>query len=445
MGRKIDLDQKIKEIKEILAKYGGIPKQTEDRAAHAAIKYVLKTYESEPQVQELMSRYNLKSGKRDDSERQLDEISSLLKKHGRIPTVKENLAEYGRIRYFFQKHEDLFEAIKLKYIYAHQSCFPLPDSRFGPRPESTPCDFYVGYVSPEYIEWKNNVTYEYIEYVYANFQSLPGPETKPMLALKNKIRHYYRYNVDVRKDERNQLFDFLQRMIDLGCNDQFIKEAYYSFRFGDKDVQEKVHRLVIENGACAIHYIAQVAIPECPLDDYFVYYYYYVNLNDVSGIRDHMPVGELYSGCSPHRVLRVHYRDYDKCDVSKIRKIAMSHYRNWCDSMPETLEEWKHYGQSEFFVNHEDAFYAHIIGEYNWSIDWSTTYIDKQMAKGLPYFRHLCDSLRYLDYYLYLLENGFILRDEKLLQYFDLEKLKSMDLDIRDSTTLEKILNILNV
>jgi hypothetical protein len=266
-----------------------------------------------------------------------------------------------------------------------------------------------------------------------------------MLALKNKIRHYYRYNVDVRKDERNQLFDFLQRMIDLGCNDQFIKEAYYSFRFGDKDVQEKVHRLVIENGACAIHYIAQVAIPECPLDDYFVYYYYYVNLNDVSGIRDHMPVGELYSGCSPHRVLRVHYRDYDKCDVSKIRKSAMSHYRNWRDSMPETLEEWKHYGQSEFFVNHEDVFYAHIIGEYNWSIDWSTTYIDKQMAKGLPYFRHLCDSLRYLDYYLYLLENGFILRDEKLLQYFDLEKLKSMDLDIRDSTTLEKILNILNV
>ena len=90
-------------------------------------------------------------------------------------------------------------------------------------------------------------------------------------------------------------------------------------------------------------------------------------------------------------------------------------------------------------------FYAHIIGEYNWSVDWSTTYIDKQMAKGLPYFRHLCDSLRYLDYYLYLLENGFILRDEKLLQYFDLENLKSMDLDIRDSTTLEKILNILNV
>ena len=94
MGRKINLDEKIIEIKEILAKFGGIPKQTEDRSAHAAVKYVLKTYESEPQVQELMSLYNLKPGKKNYSERQLNEISSLLKEYGRIPTVKENLAVY---------------------------------------------------------------------------------------------------------------------------------------------------------------------------------------------------------------------------------------------------------------------------------------------------------------------------------------------------------------
>ena len=440
MGRKIDLDQKITEIKEILAKYGGIPKQTEDRAAHAAVKYVLKTYESEPQVQELMSLYNLKPGKKNDSERQLNEISSLLKEYGRIPTVKENIAVYGRIRYFFQRNGDLPETIKLKYIYAHQSCFPLPDTRFGPRPESTPCDFYVGFVSPEYIEWKNKVTYEYIEYVYANFQSLPGPETKPMLTLKKNIRHWYRYNVNFFKDERNWLFEFLQRMIDLGCNDHMIKEAYYSFRFDNKDIQERVRRLVIENGACAIHYIAQVAIPECPLDDDFVYYYYYVNQNDKVGIRNHMPLGELYSTITPFRVLRVHYRDYHLCDVDKIRESAQSHYRFWQKFLPETLEDWKYYGQSELFCKKADFDTPHIVGGIGNPIDWSTTYIDKQIAKGLPYFRHFCDSLRYLDYYLYLLENGFTLRDEKLLEYLDLEKLKSQELDIQDRMTLEKIL-----
>ena len=443
MGRKTTvIEQKVTEIKEILERYGRIPKQTEDRAAHATIKYYLKHYENEPQIQKLMVQYNLRAGK--DKEDHLKEVSQLLKEHGRIPTVKENLADYGKIRYFFQKYSDLSEVIKLKYIYAHQSCFPLPNSRFGPRPESTPCDFYVGYVSPEYIDWKNNITYEYIEYVYANFQSLPGPETKPMVNLKRNIRNWYRYNIDVSKSEQNLLFEFLQRMMDLGCNEQLIKEAYYSFFFDNKDVQEKVRRLVIENGACAIHYIAQVAIPECPLDDKFVYYYYYVNQNDRIGIRDRMPLGELYSSITPFRVLRVHYRDYHMCDVDKIRESAQCHYRDWQKFLPETLEEWLYYGQSEFFCNKADFSTPHIVGGLGNPIDWTTTYIDKQILRGLPYFRHLNDSLRYLDYYLYLLENGYTLKDEGLLKYLDFEKLKSMDLDMQDRVTLSKILELFN-
>lgn len=442
MSRKTnDLSQTIVEIKEILERYSGIPKQSLDRAAHAKIKYFLKTYKDEPQIQELITQYNLKEGK----EKQISEVTQILKEFGRIPSVKENTAVYGKVRYLFQKHSDLFEVIKLKYIYAHQSCYPLPDSKFGPRPESTPLDFYVGNVPQEFIEWKDNVTYEYIEYVYENFQSLPGPETKPMINLRKNIKHWYRYNVDCGKKFRTRLFDFLQRMVNIGCKEQFINEAYYSFFFDDIKVQEKVREIVIENGACAIHYIAQVAISNCPLDDYFVYYYYYVILNDVSGIRNHMPVGELYSGNSPHRVLRVHYRDYHKCDVSKIRESAMSHYRNWKDSMPETLEEWKYYGQSEFFDNKEDMFYAHILGEYNWSIDWSTTYIEKQMTKGCPYFRHFGDSLRYLDYYLFLLENGHTLKDEKLLKSLDLERLKDMDLNEQDKVTLNRILEYISI
>lgn len=417
-----NIDQKIVEIKEILEKYGGIPKQSLDRAAHAKIKYYFKTYENEPQIQELIAKYNNEQRKRNNTvEKQINEVVSILKKYGRIPHVKENVANYGKVRYLFQKHTDLFEVIKLKYIYAHQSCFPLPNSRFGPRPESEPSDFYVGFVSPEYIEWKNNVIYEYIEYVYANFKSLPGPETKPMVKLKKNIKHWYRYNVETDKKEKNQLFKFLERMISFGCNEDIIKEAYYSFIFTKKEIQENVRQLVIENGACAIHYIAQTAIPECPLNDLFVYYYYYVVHNDIIGIQDHMPLGELYSTITPYRVLRVHYRDYHKCDINKIRESAIRHYRNWRKSPPETLEEWKYYGQSEFFVNTADFYTPHIIIGGDGPIDWSKTYIDKQISKGMPYFRHLKDTLRYLDYYHYLLENGYTLKDEELLKKLNLD------------------------
>ena len=90
MGRKINLDEKIIEIKEILAKFGGIPKQTEDRAAHAAVKYVLKTYESEPQVQELMSLYNLTPGKKNDSKRIITRQKSRSARKERRITSTEN-------------------------------------------------------------------------------------------------------------------------------------------------------------------------------------------------------------------------------------------------------------------------------------------------------------------------------------------------------------------
>ena len=211
-------------------------------------------------------------------------------------------------------------------------------------------------------------------------------------------------------------------MINLGCNEDVIKEAYYSFIFTQNEVQEKVRQLVIENGACAIHYISQTAIPECPLNDLFVYFYYYVVQNDIIGIRDHMPVGELYSTMTPYRVLRVHYRDYHKCDVNKIRESAICHYRDWQKFPPQTIEEWRYYGQSEFFDNTADFFTQHIFIGGNRPIDWNKTYIEKQMSKGMPYFRHFKDVLRYQDYYYYLLENGYTLKDDELLKKLDLGK-----------------------
>ena len=90
-------------------------------------------------------------------------------------------------------------------------------------------------------------------------------------------------------------------------------------------------------------------------------------------------------------------------------------------------EEWKYYGQSEFFDDKEDSFNSTIVGEQKSSIDWSTTYIEKQLIKGEPYFHYYTGTKRYLDYYLFLLEKGYVLKDRNLLSYLDIEKLADDD------------------
>jgi hypothetical protein len=412
--------QKVEELKMILEHYGGIPSQQQDRAAYANICYYLKTYGDAPEIKELISKFNLnvsKRGKRTDAEAQISNIAAILRDKGRIPSVNDDESLYAKIRYTFNKYKDIAEVIKLKYVYAHSSCYPLPDSKYGPKPkeENQNLNFYAGYIPEEIAEWLDNTAYEYIEYVYKNFGELPASETRPMIRLKKHIDRWYRYNVDCSKSERTRLYEFLHKMIDVGCEKAFIKEAYYSFKFDNEQVQERIRQMVIENGACAIHYIAQTVIPESVLSDEFVYYYYYVKFNDKTDNIGQMPLGELYSGVHPYRVLRVHYRDYNKCDIDKIRVSAKTHYRNWRDLHPESLDEWKYYGQSEFFANKEDSFYAQVLGEYNSSIDWSTTYIEKQQIKGAPYFRFYKNRDRYIDYCNYLIESGYTPQDKVLL------------------------------
>ncbi len=429
MARPVDMTKKIEELRNALQKYNGIPSQTVDRAAHANIKYYIKRYSDNPEIKALIEEYGLSYTKRDDFETQLEKIKAVLADLGKMPSSSQDKTQYQNVKYFFKRYKDEPVVDKLKYIYAF-GCFPLPDTKYGTRPDAGyEYDPWEGrtYMSDDYFEWKDNVAYEYIEYVFIKFQVLPGTETKPMLRLRKKIDHWYRYNIDANKSEATQLYDFLQRMMDLGCEDKLIKQAYYSFIFDTQDVQEQVEKMLIENGACAIHYIAQTAIKDITLSDNFVYHYYYNLMNDRKDERRKMPLAALYSRLEPYRVLRIHYRDYHKCDVNRIRESAKAHYRDWRENRPETLEEWKYYGQSEFFDDKEDLFNAQIIGEYNSSIDWTTTYIEKQLKKGEPYFRYYCGAKRYLDYYLYLLENGYTLKDEELLQYLSTERLADDD------------------
>lgn len=444
--RKKDLDQKVDELKQILDKYGCIPTQQQDRAAYANINYYLKRYGDEPQIQELMSTYNIKAGRRADIDTQINEIAAILQEFGRIPAVKDNETLYYRIRGFFQNHKEHPEVIKLKYLYAHGSCFPLPKTKYGPKPDANP-QFdswdHKTYVSDEWIEWRNNVTYEYIEYVYKQYQLLPAIETKPMLFLKDKVSHWYRYNVDTNKTWRKALYDFLKRMIDIGCDDAIIKEAYYSFMFDDEEIQNRVNKMLVDNGACAIHYIAQTIIPGHPLSDEFVYYYYYVKLNDKPKFRGIMPLASLCRLVDPYSILKVHYRDYHKCNIDQIRESAQNHYRNWTDNPPKTINEWKYYGQSKLFTHKvrccdlADRRYGQDLD----IIDWTTTIIDKYLSNGELYFDYYNGRLRYLDYYLYLLENGFTLTNKRIKQFLGVEGIAD-DNDIIDDDlfTLKKLI-----
>lgn len=425
MARPVDMTKKIEELRIALQKYNGIPSQTVDKAAHANIKYYIKRYSDNPEIKALIEEYGLSYTKRDDYETHLEKIKTALAEIGRMPSSSKDKTLYQNVKYFFKRYENKSEVERLKWVYAF-GCFPLPNTQYGSKPDPEYVyDSWEGrsYMSNNYFEWQDNVSYEYIEYVFKHYQELPGHETKPMVRLKKKISHWERYNIDVRKSESTQLYNFLQRMIDIGCEDDLIKQAYYSFKFDTPEVQAQVERMLIENGACAIHYIAQTAMLESTLSDRFVYYYYYILMNDRKEERRKMPLASLYSGVVPYRVLRIHYRDYYKCNVDKIRESAKAHYRDWRENRPETLEEWKYYGQSEFFDNKEEFFGAHIIGEYDSSIDWTTTYIEKRMQKGRPYFRFYVGIYRYLDYCLYLLENGYTLKDEDIIKYLGTETL----------------------
>jgi len=429
MARTVDLTKKIEEMRNALHKYNGIPSQTVDRAAHANIKYYIKRYGDEPEIKALIEEFGLSYTKRDDFETHLEKTKAILAELGRMPSSSQEKTLYQNVKYFFNRYKDVPEVEKLKYVYAF-GCFPLPDTKYGTKPDSGyRYDPWEGrtYMSDKFFDWKDNVSHEYIEYVFTHYQELPGRETKPMVRLRQKIDHWYRYNFDTNKSEQSVLHDFLQRMIEYGCKDELITQAYYSFKFNNAEVQNRVEKMLIENGACAIHYIAQTAMQEGTLSDSFVYYYYYVKLNDKKDDREKMPLATLYSRMESYRVLRVHYRDYHKCDVNKIRESAKLHYRDWREFHPETLDEWKYYGQSEFFDNKEDSFDATVVRGQNSSIDWSTSYIDKQLIKGEPYFRYYTGRKRYLDFYLYLLENGYVLKDHDILSYLNVERLADDD------------------
>lgn len=167
MPRKpIDIDEKLKDLRSILEKYNGIPSQTVDRKAYANVKYYAKNYSDNPKVKSLLEEFGVVIGDKKGSsfEESLNSFKTQLEQLGKLPSIKENQSLYTGLRYFFTKYSDRPEVEKLKYIYAHSSCYPLPDSK-EKRPTYHPLAIYIGCV-PDYTKWKQESAFEYILYIY---------------------------------------------------------------------------------------------------------------------------------------------------------------------------------------------------------------------------------------------------------------------------------------
>lgn len=447
-GRRIDLRSKVDEFKQIIKKYGKIPSQYEDRKAYANISYYLKNYVDAIEIQEFLSEYGdiISIGTRSDFSTRLMNITESLKKEERIPSVKENQELYVAVRYLFDKNSDNPDVIRLKYIYAHHSCFPLPNTKYGPKPAPqntvvvvTPSGKeFITYENSELQIWRKNVAYEFIEYVYNSYNELPAKKTRPMQLLLNQISHWERYSIDCANDVSEPLYEFLKKMIKLGCQDEIIIKTFNSFEFGDEKIQNNVRSLLIENGTCTISYIALCANPGKPVTNDFVYYYYYILLNDKPQNREKLPaLGELYRCPANNALMRVHYRDYSRCNLTKIRQQIISCTRDWEENPPQTVDELRQYGCFMFFSAEKRS---------NWNEKdplLNKTYIQSSFDYGHPYFRYYKSNYnhRYLDYYLFLLENGYRLQDKELIQDFNPIKLcNSRDLNECDYETVYKIL-----
>ncbi|MBD5427535.1 MAG: leucine-rich repeat domain-containing protein, partial [Treponema sp.] len=422
--RSVNMNEKAAELKAVLEKYNGIPSQTQDRKAYANIKYYAKNYANHPKIKELLEEFNVKIGCKGTVkfESTLDEIKQNLDELGLIPSIKDNQSLYCSIRYFFKKYENTPEVEELKHIYAHSSCYPLPESK-AIRPEYEPNTIYIGCV-PDYVKWKQNSAFEYILFVYRKYGKLPARNTKPMEELRYSIGKWYRYQ-DQNNSNKNLKF-LLENLINLGCQEEFVEEAFNSFSFGGEGVQTRINELLISHGACTIAYLSKVAMPGFRLADKFVFYYFYNLMNDSPKLRKICGLGELFSGSNYTVPIYVHYRLLDKCDVNAIRRRVIAQNRDWEKNPPETVKELEDYGEYCFFIPNKSS---------DWNREeYRTT--DKPfplncIENGHPYFRYYKSGDRYLDYKLFLSENGLSL--QQLKDSYDLNRLSTLSLAEKSS------------
>ena len=390
---KNDIDKIIEELRDILEKYNGIPSQTVDRVAYARVKYYAKRHADNPPIKALLEEFNVNigEGKGLDFETFYNKIKTELEIEGRIPAVKDNQTLYSSVKYFFKKFARNPEVEKLKWIYAHSSCYPLAESKEN-RPEFQTNAIYIGCV-PAYTKWKHDASLEYILYVFQKYKELPAPNSKPMEELKYTINKWYRYQDRGKENLKN----YLETLIGLGCNEPFILEAYDTFDFDCDENVSSINKLLIEHGACTIHYLAHKIKPGKVYPEDFVLYYFYNMMNDTPEYRKINGLGELFYSSDGSTPIYVHYRLLNQCNVNAIRDRVKNNPRNWKENPPETIDEWEQYGEYRFFIPSPRS-------DWNYEAydNFDLSFPEKAIENGHPYFRYYKHGLKFLDYKLFL-------------------------------------------
>jgi hypothetical protein len=273
------------------------------------------------------------------------------------------------------------------------------------------------------------------------FGTLPAEDTKSMHALLNKIHYFSKYygarnrlcNRKFSKVEEERLYTFSKTLEEFGCENKYLCGIHHCPEFDTEPVQKRVREMVINNGSCAIKYIAEMSIPGVSLPEEFVYYYYYSCAYDKDEYWTIRPLGFLYviDKDFGRYFLRVHYRDYHRCDIERIRESARNHYRDWSKEPPQTLEDWKYYGQCGLFIS--EGYFGKSQGTLL-SEDWSTDIVELSFKRSERYF-YMYDRYKYMDYLLFLLEKGYTIYQSDitrwLVNWLDLEGKTSMDESIR--------------
>ena len=124
MGRPVDLEKKVKELRSYLIQYNGIPTQQENQAAHANLNYYIKNHSDKPEIRALIEEFhiadNLEKKKEVHFQKKFEEIKTILENNKRIP---KETNEYNKVYYFFNRYKSDPEVRKLMYVYVHADCF----------------------------------------------------------------------------------------------------------------------------------------------------------------------------------------------------------------------------------------------------------------------------------------------------------------------------------
>ena len=322
-----DIRIKAEECRNILQRYNGIPSQTVDRKAYAKIKATLQRYGEKPEIKALIEEFNIKVPGRNYKNNK-ESIEAILMEYQGMPSSSKENTLYHRIQAFFKSHRDDPEVERMMYIYGSNECYPLSSSNLNKPVKSIDI---LGRIGQRWWDWKSDAIYSYVVYVVERYGVLPARHSKPMELLWESIERYCRYQELTPEHEKENLFNFLDYIHEKNLLDAEFLAIYKSKDFGSEAVQNKVRKILIENGACTVEFVAEHAMAGVYLPVDFVFFYYYMNAMQ-RGILWHIrPLGNFRLSIEDkaNTVLFVHYRDYHLVDVDKVRKSAQAHYRDW--------------------------------------------------------------------------------------------------------------------